>query len=122
MALCIICRPACAYSRSTPLVCYFFDPQTASTRRLTRSTNFDPSFLVEFMEFLHTDSPFIPRYLTAYECFTSIPSLARISLSPQMELIVQEGADLRRENLPVVDDVAALIPDEYAESDFWDVP
>jgi hypothetical protein len=39
----------------------------------------------------------------------------RITLDAQMRLIVQEGADERRENLPVVSEVAAVIADEYAD-------
>jgi hypothetical protein len=39
----------------------------------------------------------------------------RITLNAQMRLIVKEGADERRVNRPVVSEVAAVIPDEYAD-------
>jgi hypothetical protein len=39
----------------------------------------------------------------------------KITLNPQMRLIVQEGADERRENLPVASEIAAVVPDEYAD-------
>ena len=35
-----------------------------------------------------------------------------------MEIVVQEGADLRRENLPVANEVTAIIPN-VAENDRW---
>lgn len=38
-----------------------------------------------------------------------------------MQLIVEAGADLRRENLPTADDIALLIPDEYGEASFRDI-
>jgi hypothetical protein len=45
----------------------------------------------------------------------------RITLNAQTRLIVQEGADERRENLPVVSEVAAVIPDEYADRSYREI-
>ena len=36
----------------------------------------------------------------------------RIILNPQMRLVLEEGADRRRENLPTSDEVAVIFPDE----------
>ena len=38
-----------------------------------------------------------------------------------MELVVENNADLRRENLPVADEIAVLIPNEYGEKCFRDI-
>ena len=38
-----------------------------------------------------------------------------------MEVVVQEGADLRRENLPVGSEVAAIIPDVLNNDYFRDI-
>ena len=45
----------------------------------------------------------------------------RITLNAQMRLIVQEGTDERREILPVVSKVAAVIPDEYADRSYREI-
>ena len=38
-----------------------------------------------------------------------------------MELVVENNADLRRENLPVADEIAVLIPNEYEEKYFCNI-
>ena len=38
-----------------------------------------------------------------------------------MQLVVEAGRDHRRENLPTIDDVSLIIPDEYGEASFRDV-
>jgi hypothetical protein len=40
----------------------------------------------------------------------------RIILNPRMRLIVKQGADRRRENLPTVSEVAVLIPDKVDDA------
>ena len=73
------------------------------------------------MEFLYAYNPFVSRYFIAFERFRSSTDAMRITLNPQMQLVVQEGADRRRENLPIADEVAVFIPEEYSESGFRDV-
>ena len=38
-----------------------------------------------------------------------------------MELVVENNADLRRENLPIANEIAVLIPNEYGEKCFRDI-
>jgi hypothetical protein len=68
-------------------------------------------------------NPFISMYRTAQERLqlqsSSQPS--RVILSPQMRLVLEAGADRRRENLPTSDEVAVILPDEYAEPSFRDI-
>jgi hypothetical protein len=40
----------------------------------------------------------------------------RIILNPRMRLIIEKGADCRRENLPTVNKVVVLIPDELDDA------
>ena len=43
---------------------------------------------------------------------TSNSQLTRIIITPRLQLIMEHGADQRRENLPVADEVALLLPGE----------
>ncbi|KAK3338129.1 hypothetical protein B0H65DRAFT_501820 [Neurospora tetraspora] len=101
---------------------YIYDPQAApntqvtADRRLQSYTDLDPTFVREFTQFLHHNNPYISMYNTAKERLEAcIADVAQVELDPQMgmRLIVQDGADRRRENLPTVDEVAAVIPDEW---------
>ena len=63
-------------------------------------------------------------YYTARERWAAAANAAgpvQVCISPRLEVVVREGADRRRANLPVADEVALLIPDEYAEASFRDV-
>jgi hypothetical protein len=46
---------------------------------------------------------------------------ARILLSPQLQLIMESGADKRRHNLPTSNEIAVIIPDEYGQAGFRDI-
>ena len=83
---------------------FFHDPQAASAFRNARSPDLDQPFLLLFTEFLHEHNHFVANYLTAHERFRRSAGPLRIALNPRMELVIQEGADRRRENLPVADD------------------
>ena len=43
---------------------------------------------------------------------TSNSQSTRIVIMPRLQLIMEKGADRRRENLPVADEIALLIPGE----------
>ena len=45
----------------------------------------------------------------------------RLILNPQLRLVVERGADRRRENLPTADEVAIILPEEYGSEDFRDI-
>ena len=42
-------------------------------------------------------------------------------MNPQLHLVMETGADRRRENLPTSDAVAVIIPDKYREAGFRDI-
>ena len=94
---------------------FFYDHDQAADLRCIFNEQHDETFIREFTAFLHDNNPFIDIYKTAKERFQESEAPMRITLNAQMRLIVQEGADERRENLPIVSEVAAVIPDEYAD-------
>jgi len=73
---------------------------------------------------LHETNPFIALYKTAKERLAEQDDQnqdVRVILNPQLRLIVEVGADRRRHNLPIVEEVAMIIPTEYGDSTFRDV-
>jgi len=73
---------------------------------------------------LQAISPFIQLYLTARERFAQLseqePNL-HIILNPQLSLIMETGADMRRDNLPTANEVAMILPEEYSRGGFRDI-
>ena len=61
-------------------------------------------------------NPFIIVYKTARERLTDQQTDFRILLNPQLRLVIESGADRRRENLPTSNEVTAIIPDEYTDA------
>ena len=72
----------------------------------------DRRFLADFARYLRQWNPHIRTYMTARERFLVSRDQERIVLTPQLRLVVEYGADRRRENLPTVDEVVSLIPYE----------
>jgi hypothetical protein len=56
---------------------------------------------------------------------TSNSQLTRIIITPRLQLIMEYDANQRRENLPVADEIALLLPgkenDRYAEVFFYKI-
>lgn len=72
---------------------------------------------------LYECNPFIAIYKTAFERLQdpgNSPDI-RIILNLQMRLLLEEGADRRRNNLPTADEVAIIISDEYDRASFRDI-
>ena len=100
---------------------YFYDPETAANYRFDLNQSLTRDILTEITGFLHSENPHVQRYQTAQERIQEAAVHSRtvqVRLNPRMEVVVQEGADLRRENLPVANEVAAIIPN-VAENDRW---
>lgn len=66
-------------------------------------------------------NPFTRMYKTARERLATQQGDFRILISPQMRLILQSGADRRRENLPTATELAGILPDEFADESRRDV-
>ena len=99
---------------------YFYDAQSAADIRGNNNLR-DREFLIALHDFLETRNPFYRLYLTAKERLAQSNGPERILITPRMELVVEQGADLRRENLPVADEIAVLIPEEWGEKCFRDI-
>lgn len=100
---------------------FFYDPAYAAGIRTARYPQLDKPLLIELTGMLTAYNPFIPIYQTARERLRAQQGDHRILLNPQMRLIIETGADRRRENLPTGEELAAVLPDEYAEASRRDI-
>ena len=103
---------------------YFYDPAYATEARLRANTQLDGALLQGLLDMLReVSNPFIRLYLTARERLQQQHATgpSRVILNPQMRLVLEQGADRRRENMPTNDEVAAIIPNEYGDPrfSFW---
>jgi hypothetical protein len=92
---------------------FFYDPAYATDVRSNYHPSLDRSILLRLTEVLMDYNPFITVYQTARERLAVQQADFRILLNPQMRLVVESGADRRRENLPTSDEVTGIIPDEF---------
>jgi hypothetical protein len=91
----------------------FYDPEQATDYRARQHRTLDHCLLWQLEEMLRECNPFIQLYKTARERLREQANgPLRIILNPQMRLIMEKGADRRRENLPTANEVAVLIPNE----------
>lgn len=100
---------------------FFYDPDYATNVRCARNTRLNRSLLLQLTTMLTDINPFIRIYKTARERLANQSQNLRILLNPQIRLVVESGADRRRENLPTSDEVAVIIPDETAEQSCRDI-
>ena len=99
---------------------YLYDPANAARARSARSPELDANLIHALTMMLHESNPLIQLYLTARERFAAISERednCRLILNPQLRLIVERGADRRRENLPTADEVSMILPEEYYGSE-----
>lgn len=94
---------------------FFYDPDYATDIRATRYPQLDRTILAELGQVLTDCNPFIHIYQTARERLADqLPGQFRLLLNPQVRLVMETGADRRRENLPTSDELAVILPDEFA--------
>lgn len=94
---------------------FFYDPEYAADTRVSRYPQLDRTILAELAQMLADCNPFIGIYRTARERLADAPPHPfRLLLNPQMRLVMEAGADQRRENLPTSDEVAVILPDEFS--------
>ncbi len=92
---------------------WFYDPEFATAARAQQAKDLDPTILQDLHYLLHEYNPFIGFYKTARERIAAQSGPLRILLNPQMRLIMESGADRRRENLPTSNEIAAILLDEF---------
>lgn len=103
---------------------YLYDPADATRARSTRAPELNANLIRSLTMMLQDLNPLIQVYLTAQERFAEISETednCRLILNPQLRLVVERGADLRRENLPIADEVSMILPDEYGSESFRDI-
>ena len=87
---------------------YIYDEQAALAARNSRNPNLDHVTMGELQDMLIANNPFVPLYKQAYQVMCDSPDESQPNL--QMTIVLEQGADRRRYNLPTVDEVAAIIP------------
>ena len=103
---------------------YLYDPVQAAEVRMARAPELDQTLIASLTRMLQEVCPYIQLYLTVRERFAQLSeqeSNLRIILDPRLSLIVESGADMRRENLPTSHEVAMILPDEYGKGGFHDI-
>ena len=100
---------------------YLYDPAYAAQERTGRAPELDAEIVHSLTLMLQECNLMIRMYLTARERLAEI-ALAedrfRLILNPGLQLVVERGADLRRENLPMADQVSMILPEEYGSAGF----
>jgi hypothetical protein len=99
---------------------YFYDPAEAVARRsaLDLAEGLDPTVLAAITNHLHEFNPHARTYLFARERVQALAAQGqpfRAILDRSMQLVVREGADMRRENLPTAREVAAIFDPNVTE-------
>ncbi|RPA99986.1 hypothetical protein L873DRAFT_1789214 [Choiromyces venosus 120613-1] len=98
---------------------YLYDPLFAAQACTTRAEGLDTEIILALTQMFQECSPLIQMYKTAKERMEEAEERGgefRIILNPQMQLVIESGADRRRENLPTSDEVALILPEEYGEA------
>jgi hypothetical protein len=106
---------------------FFYNPDYATNACIQQFGNsqglLDREILLELYYILDSINHFVCLYKTAKEQMETAPQdkSLQILLSLQMRLVIETGADRRRENLPTANNLAAIIPDEYGQGSFRDI-
>jgi len=103
---------------------YLYDPAFTAQAWSRCAPELSLALIRSLTEMLQETCPFIRLYLLAKELFAQISEQGqdyRIILNPQLSLIVESCADMRRENLPTADEVSMILPEEYGTAGFRDI-
>ncbi|CEJ01725.1 hypothetical protein RMCBS344292_15746 [Rhizopus microsporus] len=117
-------------SESSYAQLYIFDPSYAAERRQARNSNLDLEVIRELSAMLAQYNPFASVYRHAHEIlsnhevdsnnYQTETNAPYIVISPSMRMRLIEGGDRRIQNLPTMEEVAAIIPIEYRDRSFRD--
>ena len=103
---------------------YFYDPNYAEGLRLQNCPDrLRPATVHTISTVIYDVNPFIRMYKTAREVLDAHPVVSsplEVVLDPQLRLLIQRGADRRRENLPISEEIAVIIADEWDKPSFRD--
>jgi len=103
---------------------YLYDAAYAAQERSRRAPERDAKIVHSLPLMLQECNPMMRMYLAAQKWLAQI-ALAedgfRLILNPRLQLVVERGADLRRENLRTADEVSMILPEEYGSAGFRDL-
>ena len=105
---------------------YFVHASYAAQVYTTIDTNLHEGLLKSLMQELRMENPWYLLYKTAYKRMkeqqaSQLERRIQAIINPQLRLIMEYGADRRRENLPTALEVAAIIPEEDEEISYRDI-
>ena len=114
---------------------YIYDPEYAAACRSahTSNQNLDEEIIANLSDMIANpeicNNPFVQIYKHAHEILseeeqhhqTGTSNETYIRLSPQMKMELVVGQDRRTQNLPTVNEIAAVIPNEYSDRSFRDI-
>ena len=103
---------------------FLYDPEYAAKVRHDSHPELENNILERLTVMMHEINPFVSIYKMARERLAEQVDQgqdSRIILNPRLELVLEVGADRRRFNLPTGQEVAMIIPKEWAEPSFRDV-
>jgi len=93
---------------------YIYDEQAALAAHNSHNPNLDHVLMGELQDVLNANNPFVPLYNQAYQVMRESPAESEPNL--RMAIVLEQGADCCRYNLPTVDEVAAIIPGTREEN------
>ena len=90
---------------------FIYDPDKTTRLRSAHNINLSQSFLRELDAMIRQFNPHHRTFQIAREVLSeaSNSQSTRIVITPRLQLIMEKGADRRRENLSVADEIALLI-------------
>jgi len=120
------------FSNSWCFKIFLYDPEDAISQIRQHPSGYVlPSILnvvllQQLLEVLHEHNLYIHIYRTAHErlqqAIQTLPANeVRLLLNPQMELVLDQGRDSRRYNIPTFNEVAIIILDEYSLASHCDI-
>ena len=93
----------------------------AADVRRARNPQLDRMILLRLTDLLADVNLFIPIYKTARERLATQLQNSRLLLNPQLELVMESGADRRRENLPTGDEITVILLDKTDQATQCDI-
>ncbi|RPB01788.1 hypothetical protein L873DRAFT_1788125 [Choiromyces venosus 120613-1] len=103
---------------ATFLQIYLYDPLYAAQAHATRTEGLDAGVILTLIQMFQECSLLIQMYKTAKERIEEAEERGgefRIILNPQIQLVIETGADKRQENIPTSDEVVLILLEEYRE-------
>ena len=104
---------------------YLYDLIFAIKQYITKKPQLNSDLLCQLIVVFYDCNPFINIYKTVAEqiqsLITNTTEKIRVILNPQIKLFLELGADWRSSNLPTINELAIIIPNEYKQVGFHNI-